>query len=113
MYQELNQYFIEHPVALGAIGAFGVLAVVGAWYVVSHHLHAVLITMLCAAGFVSGILVLHRGYSNDMRELTVIGAFLIVIFPIIYQQAIRVAKIAYGDQRPSPTAKGHARRAGV
>jgi fucose permease len=71
-----------------------------------------MITLLCAAGFVSGILVLYRGYSADMRELVVIGAFLIIIFPVIYQQAIRVAKIAYGGG-PSATAKGHAKRAGV
>ncbi len=112
MVEELSQYMLEHPVVLAAAGVFVMLALVGAWYVVSHHLHVVLVTLLCAAGFVSGILVLYRGYSGDMRDLMIIGAFLILIFPVIYQQAIRVAKIAFGGA-PSPIAKGHARRAGV
>jgi hypothetical protein len=112
MVEELSQYMLEHPVVLAAVGVFVVLALVGAWYVVSHHLHVVLVTLLCAAGFVSGILVLYRGYSGEMRDLMVIGAFLTVIFPLVYHQAIRVAKVAFGGA-PSPTARGHARRAGV
>jgi hypothetical protein len=112
MVQELSQYLVEHPVVLASLGVFAVLAVVGGWYVVFHHLHAVLITLLCAAGFVSGIIVLYRGYQSDLRDLMVVGAFLIVIFPVLYQQAIRVAKVAYGGP-PSATARGHARRAGI
>ncbi len=96
MYQELSQYLVEHPVVLGGLGVFVLLAIVGGWYVVSHHLHSVLITMLCAAGFVSGILVFYRGYSGEMRDLMIIGAFLTVIFPLVYHQAIRVAKVAFG-----------------
>jgi hypothetical protein len=111
MYQELSQYLVEHPVVLAAVSVFFVLAAVGAWYVLAHHLHSVLITLLCAAGFVSGILVFYRGYSGEMRDLMIIGAFLIVIFPLVYQQVIHMAKVAYGA--PSATAKGHARRAGV
>jgi hypothetical protein len=113
MYQELSQYLVEHPVILGGLGVFVLLAIVGGWYVVSHHLHSVLITLLCAAGFVSGILVFYRGYSGEMRDLMIIGAFLIVIFPLVYQQAIHMAKVAYGDGAPSATARGHARRARV
>lgn len=112
MLQELTQYLIDHPVILGALGVFVALALVGGWYVVSHHLHAVLVTLLCAAGFVSGILVLYRGYQSDLRDLQIIGSFLIVIFPLVYHQAIRIAKIAFGDT-PPPIAKGHARRAGA
>jgi hypothetical protein len=112
MYQELSQYLVEHPVVLGSLGVFVLLAIVGGWYVVAHHLHSVLITLLCAAGFVSGILVFYRGYSGEMRDLMVIGAFLTIIFPLVYHQAIRVAKVAFGGA-PSPTARGHARRAGV
>jgi hypothetical protein len=109
MYQDISQYLVDHPIILVSVGMFVLLAVIGGWYVVSHHLHAVLITLLCAGGFVSGILVLYRGYQNEHQDLMVIGAFLIVVFPIVYQQAIRVAKIAYGP--PSATAQGHARRA--
>jgi hypothetical protein len=112
MYQDLTQNLLDHPAVLGSVGAFVLLAAIGAWYVLSHHLHALLITLLCAAGFVSGILVLYRGYSADMRDLMVVGSFLIVIFPLVYHQAINVAKIAYGGA-PSATAKGHAKRAGI
>lgn len=109
--EELQQYLVDHPVVLGAVGVFVLLAIVGAWYVISHHLHAVLTTLLCAAGFVSGILVLYRGYSAGMHDLMIIGGFLIVIFPIVYQQVIHVAKVAYGGA--AAISKGHARRAGA
>lgn len=112
MLQDLIQYFVEHPVVLAVMGVFGVLAAIGAWYVLRHHLHVVLITLLCAAGFASGLLVLWRGYQSEMRDLMAVGMFLVVIFPAIYHQAIRVAKIAFGDA-PSAAARGHARRAGV
>ena len=110
MFQELTEYLGHHPVVLSSIGVFIVLAVVGAWYVLSHHLHALLITLLCAAGFAAGCLVAYRGYQAGTRDLMAVGAFLIVTFPVIYQQAIKVAKIAYGSA-PSATAKGHADRA--
>jgi hypothetical protein len=112
MFQELTQYLVDHPIILTSLGIFVLLAVIGGWYVVSHHLHAVLVTLLCAAGFVSGILVLYRGFQNDLEDLQIIGAFLIVIFPLVYHQAIHLAKIAFGGE-PSATAKGHARRAGA
>jgi hypothetical protein len=47
-----------------------------------------------------------------LRDLQIIGAFLIVIFPLVYHQAIHLAKIAFGGA-PSPTARGHAKRAGA
>jgi drug/metabolite transporter (DMT)-like permease len=112
MFQELTQYLVDHPIILTSLGIFVLLAVIGGWYVVSHHLHAVLVTLLCAAGFVSGILVFYRGFQNDLEDLQIIGAFLIVIFPLVYHQAIHLAKIAFGGE-PSATAKGHARRAGA
>ena len=107
--QEIFQYLIAHPVVLGCIGVFVLLAVVGAWYVLSHHLGNLLTTMLCAAGFASGVLVLYRGYTEGMRDLMAVGAFLMVIFPIIYQQGLNLAKIAFRDA----TGKGHAKRAGM
>ncbi len=110
MLQELATYLGQHPVILSSIGVFVLLAVVGAWYVLSHHLHALLITLLCAAGFAAGALVLYRGSQANMRDLMAVGGFIMVIFPIIYQQAIRVAKVAYGGA--SATDKGHAHRAG-
>lgn len=110
MLQELTAYLSQHPVVLSTIGISMLLALVGAWYVLSHHLHALLITLLCAAGFAAGILVLYRGSQAGMRDLMAVGAFLAVIFPIIYQQAIRVAKVAYGGA--NATDKGHAHRTG-
>lgn len=110
MLQELAQYVVDHPVILAAAGVFVALAVIGGWYVFSHHLHVIMVTLFCSAGFASGILVFYRGYQLDLRDLMAIGAFLIVIFPLIYQQAIRIAKIAFADEAP-PIAKGHARRA--
>ena len=110
MIQELAQYVVDHPMILVAAGIFVALAVIGGWYVLSHHLHAIVVTLLCAAGFASGILVFYRGYQTEMRDLMAIDAFLIVIFPLVYQQAIRIAKIAFADEAP-PIAKGHARRA--
>ena len=112
MLQDVIAYLAAHPIVLGSIGVFVLLAVIGAWYVLSHHLHVLLVTMLCAAGFASGVLVLYRGFQTDMRDLMAVGAFLIVVFPVIYQQAVRVAKIAFGDSAP-PLAKGHAKRAGA
>lgn len=112
MYQDLIVYLGDHPAVLGGIGVFLLLAAIGAWYVISHHLHVLLVTMLCLAGFASGALVLYRGYQSGMRDLMAVGVFLLVIFPIIYQQLIKVAKIAYGD-RGQAMAKGHAKRAGA
>lgn len=110
--QAIIAYLAGHPVVLGAIGLFILLALVGAWYVLYHHLGALLITLLCAAGLASGLLVLYRGYQAEMRDLMAVGAFLIVLFPLIYMQAIKVAKVAIG-MSPPPEAKGHARRAGA
>ena len=112
LYQDLIVYLGDHPLVLGGIGVFLLLAVIGAWYVVSHHLHVLLVSTLCAAGFASGGLVLYRGYDLGMRDLMAVGAFLLIIFPVIYQQLVRVAKIAYGDGAQA-MAKGHAKRAGA
>lgn len=107
---DLIAYLADHPAVLAAIGVFVLLAIIGAWYVVSHHLHMLLVSTLCAAGFASGAIVLWRGYELSMRDLMAIGAILMVIFPIIYQQLVKVAKLAYGSG-PEAMSKGHARRA--
>lgn len=109
--QAVVQYLSQHPVLLGAIGLFAFLALIGAWYVLSHHLGTLLTTLLCAAGFAAGVLVLYRGYELEKRDLMAVGAFLIIIFPLLYQQAIKVAKAVLS--RAPPEAKGHAKRAGV
>lgn len=114
MLQELTQYLVDHPFILASLAAFLVLAAIGGWYVVYHHLHAILITMLCAAGFISGIIVFYRGYQADMKDLMIVGSFLIVIFPLVYHQAIHIAKIAFtGETGAVAMSKGHAKRAGA
>lgn len=114
LFHDLMNYLGEHPTVLMAIGVFLVLAVVGAWYVLSHHLEVLLVTMLSAAGFVSGAIVLYRGYQLGLRDLMAIGAFLMVIFPIIYRQAVEVAKSTSGDGAAALSkgmSKGMAKRA--
>lgn len=89
MLNELIQYLSVHPGVLTAIGITALLAAVGLWYVISHHLQAIMITLLTAAGIGSGVLVLYRGFRADMKDLMGIGLFLIAVFPIIFWQAIK------------------------
>jgi hypothetical protein len=89
MLDETIRYLGIHPGLLSATGLTAALAIVGLWYVVAHHLQAIMITILSAAGIGSGLLVLYRGFRADMTDLMGIGLFLIVIFPIIFWQAIK------------------------
>lgn len=108
-YYAVGQYVTDHPIVLGILLLFLALAVIGAWYVVRHQLHVLLVTLLCASGFAAGALVLYRGIALEQNDLITVGALLVVIFPMIYREAIRVAAIAYGNAM----AKGHAKRAGM
>jgi hypothetical protein len=89
MLDELIQYLSAHPAVLSAIGLTAALAGIGLWYVLYHHLQAILITLLTAAGIGSGMLVLYRGFTADMKDLMGIGLFLVAIFPVIFWQAIK------------------------
>jgi hypothetical protein len=89
MLDDVALYLGAHPAQLSAIGLAVVLAGVGLWYVLAHHLQAILITLLSAAGFGSGMLVFYRGFRSEMNDLMGIGFFLVVIFPIIFWQAIK------------------------
>ena len=100
MLNELIQYLSVHPGVLTAIGITALLAAVGLWYVVSHHLEAIMITLLTAAGVGSGLLVIYRGFRADMKDLMGIGLFLIVVFPIIFWQAIKTI-----EPTPKPETK--------
>jgi hypothetical protein len=107
MLNELMQYLAAHPGVLTAIGITALLAVVGLWYVISHHLQAIMITLLTAAGIGSGLLVLYRGFRADMKDLMGIGLFLIAVFPIIFWQAIKFIEQPAPSQsktgRPTPS----------
>ena len=84
MLDQVIGYLGAHPAIMSAMCVTAVLAAVGLWYVVSHHLQAILITLLTAAGIGSGMLVLFRGFRTDTKDLMGIGLFLIVIFPVIF-----------------------------
>ena len=106
MFHDVISYLAIHPVVFGVLLLFLVLAGVGGWYVIANYIQLLLVTMLCAAGFASGVLVLVRGVKTEMRDLMAVGAFLIVIFPLIFQQAIKVAKMAKpkSTRQPPPAA---------
>jgi len=89
MLDDVALYLGAHPAQMTAVGLAVVLAGIGLWYVLAHHLQAIIITVLSAAGVGSGLLVLYRGFHAEMRDLIGIGLFLIVIFPIIFWQAIK------------------------
>lgn len=103
MAQDILQYFGAHPGLLAALGLVAALAVIGLWYVVVHHLTEIVITLLCIGGLASGVVVLYRGatVATPMRDLIGIGLFLIVLFPLIFLQAIRRSKVA---QKAAPPA---------
>ena len=106
MLDELIQFLGAHPGVLTAMGITTVLAIVGLWYVISHHLQAIMITLLTAAGTGSGMLVLYRGFRADMKDLIGIGLFLIAVFPIIFWQAIKMIEPAAPQPktgRPTPS----------
>jgi len=106
MLDELIRYLSVHPGVMTAIGITAVLAVVGLWYVVSHHLQAIMITLLTAGGIGSGLLVLYRGFRADMKDLMGIGLFLVVVFPIIFWQAIQMLEPMAPEERgrrPTPS----------
>ncbi len=109
-YQQIAQFVAGHPIVLAALALFALLAAIGAWYVLSHHLKVLLLTLLCAAGFAAGLVVLYRGVTSELTDLVVVGGFLTLIFPLLYREALRIAKIAY--PKAPAVAAGHAKRAG-
>lgn len=119
MIHDVIQYLSTHPGMLAALLLFLFLALIGGWFVLYNYYKLILVTLLCAGGFASGALVLYRGAQGSMRDLIGIGLFLIVVFPIIFYQALQTSKVAYGtkaggaDKGPAPADRGHAKRAGV
>jgi hypothetical protein len=100
-------WFADHPVLLTVMICTVLLAVIGLWYVVVnvvvHHIQVIIITLLCAAGFGSGCWVLYRGVFDPGpggTDLIAIGVFLIAIFPIIFQQALRLSEPEQPEAKP-------------
>ncbi len=85
----LIQFLQAHPLLSALLGAATALAIVGLWYVIAHHLKAIIVTLICSAGAGSGTVVFWRGIGNDQIDLIVIGVFLMLIFPVLYMQFIR------------------------
>ena len=108
MLDEAMRYLGAHPAVLSAMGLTTVLAGVGLWYVLYHHLQAILITLLTAAGIGSGLLVMYRGFRAEMNDLMGIGLFLIVIFPVIFWQAIKTLEPVMPESRTGRAASTRA-----
>lgn len=107
MFQQVVGYLAQHPILLSVLALFVLLAGVGGWYVIANYIQVLLVTILCAGGFASGVLVLMRGIKLGMNDLMAVGGFLVVIFPIIFQQALKVAGRAglkRGSGQPKPSA---------
>jgi hypothetical protein len=102
MVQDVMVYLGAHPGVTSAMGVTAALAVVGLWYVLYHHLEAIIITLLTAAGIGSGLLVMYRGFDAGMTDLKAIGLFLVVIFPVIFWQAVKQLEPMEPDSRRSP-----------
>lgn len=93
-------YLAAHPVLTTVLALTVVLALVGLWYVVFNHFKLILVTALCGAGLVSGIVVLYRGADAEMRDLIGIGLFLCAAFPVIFWQVVRSQKKAVAPPHP-------------
>lgn len=92
MLQEIVQYMQAHPRLTVTLGLILVLAIVGLWYVLAHHLEAIVTTILTVAGMASGAIVFYRGLEGGMQDLAWIGLFLMVVFPVIFYQAVKSQK---------------------
>lgn len=91
----MMQYIQAHPVLSAILGAVAALALIGLWYVVSHHFRTIVTGAICIAGAAAGLVVIWRGIGNDQMDLIGIGVFLIVIFPVFLMQTLR------GNPRPA------------
>lgn len=85
----LFAFLQAHPLLSALLGAVAALAFVGLWYVIAHHLKAIIVTLICSAGAGSGTVVFWRGIGNDQVDLIVIGVFLMLVFPLLFMRAIR------------------------
>jgi fucose permease len=101
MAQDIIQYFTAHPKLLAALALIAVLAIIGLWYVIAHHLTEIVVSLLSFGGLASGVVVLYRGATLHHSDLVAIGLFLIVLFPIIFLQAIRRSKVAQKSAPPA------------
>jgi hypothetical protein len=101
------QYMQAHPLISALLGAMAALALIGLWYVVSHHARTVIMSLICIAGTASGMVVVWRGVGSDHMDLIGIGVFLLVIFPIFLLQTLRGGK----SSPPRPTMLPHSHKA--
>ncbi len=109
MAQDIARYFTTHPGLLAALAVVALLAVIGLWYVVAHHLKEIVVAVLCFAGLASGVVVFYRGMTVPLTDLVFIGLFLIVLFPAIFFQAIGRSKAAQQAKPPATPGPAPAR----
>lgn len=97
------RYVSDHPRLSAFVVLICVLAAVGTWYVVRHHLRLILVTLLCAGGLVAGTLVIYRGWSDTV--LIGAGIYLLAVFPMIWLRAVQsLAPPKVRPAAPLPTA---------
>lgn len=101
MTAEIVKYFTSHPGLLGALAVVALLAVIGLWYVVAHHLKEIVVAAACFAGLASGVVVFYRGVTVPLKDLIGIGLFLIALFPVIFFQTIGRSKAAQQSKPPA------------
>ena len=102
MAQDIIQYFTAHPGLLAALACVALLAIIGLWYVVAFHLKEIVFAAMCFAGLASGVIVFYRGFTAPMRDLMGIGAFLMVLFPVIFLQALRRSRVTQTARPATP-----------
>lgn len=111
MVESIIEYLSLHPIAASmVVVAAMLLAFIGLWYIVHHHLQVIVITLLCTAGVLSGGFVLYRGATNDLKDLILIGLFLLVVFPVIFYREVMMMQSATPAVPPKPEDKLHHKR---
>jgi hypothetical protein len=84
----------QNPTALAVLGVLALLAFIGIWYLITHHWHAIAVAILSAVGTVAGLDVLWQGFQLANRRLMLWGAFVGLVFPLIFYYAVVLAKRA-------------------
>lgn len=110
MAQYIADFLQSNPVTLPVVVAAMLLALVGLWYIVYHHLQVILITLLCTAGLLSGGVVMFRGAQHGMKDLMIIGLFLMIVFPVIFYQALQLSQAGPPKPAPKPDDKLQAKK---
>jgi hypothetical protein len=94
----------DNPAMLAALVVIGLLAIVGVYFLVTSYGRAIAVAILALLGTAAGGDVLYHGVQYNFPRLSVIGLFLLCVFPLIFRYAMVLAKRPPVPQ--SPTAAG-------